>query len=133
MSNDLPNPASHRPAWLIIVLAIAPAIGLGICRFGYAVVSATTAFARLNYQPGAWPTAIVMTTIAFGLGQTWGPIATRAITDATGRLSSALNVSAAVLVAGVLACMVHTGLRHEPRAMSKTSAPILPQRQGCHA
>jgi MFS family permease len=27
-----------RPAWLIIVLAIAPAIGLGICRFAYALV-----------------------------------------------------------------------------------------------
>jgi predicted MFS family arabinose efflux permease len=27
-----------RPAWLIIVLSIAPAIGLGICRFAYALV-----------------------------------------------------------------------------------------------
>ena len=27
-----------RPAWLIIVLSVAPAIGLGICRFAYALV-----------------------------------------------------------------------------------------------
>jgi hypothetical protein len=29
---------SERPAWLIIVLSIAPAIGLGICRFADALV-----------------------------------------------------------------------------------------------
>ncbi len=77
----------------------------------FAVVSSTTAFARLNYPPGAWPKAIAMMTVAFGLGQTLGPIATGAITDAVGSLSYALNISAAVLVVGVIACLAYAALR----------------------
>jgi hypothetical protein len=42
-------------------------------------------------------------TIAFGIGQTLGPIAVGAITDAMGSLSYALNVSAAMLALGALA------------------------------
>ena len=53
----------------------------------------------------AWPKAIAMMTIAFGIGQILGPIATGAITDAMGSLSYALNVSAAVLAIGALACV----------------------------
>ena len=71
----------------------------------FAVVSSTTAFARLNYPREAWPKAIAVMTIAFGLGQIVGPIATGAITDVMGSLSYALNVSAAVLVLGVIACL----------------------------
>ena len=41
-------------------------------------------------------------TIAFGIGQTLGPIAVGAITDAVGSLSYALNVSAALLALGAL-------------------------------
>lgn len=77
----------------------------------FAVVSSATTFARLNYPPGGWPKAIAMITMAFGLGQTLGPIATGAITDAVGSLSYALNISAAVLVAGVIACMAYAALR----------------------
>jgi hypothetical protein len=36
--SDNSQQAYARPAWLITVLAIAPAIGLGICRFAYALV-----------------------------------------------------------------------------------------------
>jgi predicted MFS family arabinose efflux permease len=43
-------------------------------------------------------------TIAFGIGQTLGPIAVGAVTDAFGSLSYALNVSAATLVLGAIAC-----------------------------
>ena len=32
------KPTFAQPAWLITILAIAPAIGLGICRFAYALV-----------------------------------------------------------------------------------------------
>jgi predicted MFS family arabinose efflux permease len=71
----------------------------------FAVVSSTTAFARLNYPREAWPKAIAVMTIAFGLGQILGPIATGAITDAMGSLAYALNMSAAVLVLGVIACL----------------------------
>jgi hypothetical protein len=42
-------------------------------------------------------------TIAFGVGQTLGPIATGAITDALGSLSYALNAGAAMLAAGAVA------------------------------
>jgi predicted MFS family arabinose efflux permease len=41
-------------------------------------------------------------TIAFGIGQTLGPIAVGAITDAIGTLSVALNVSAAMLAVGAV-------------------------------
>jgi hypothetical protein len=36
--SDNSQQAYARPAWLITVLAVAPAIGLGICRFAYALV-----------------------------------------------------------------------------------------------
>jgi predicted MFS family arabinose efflux permease len=73
----------------------------------FAVVSSTTAFARLNYPREAWPKAIAMMTVAFGIGQTLGPIGTGFITDRMGSLSYALNVSAVVLVIGVIACLCH--------------------------
>ena len=41
-------------------------------------------------------------TIAFGIGQTLGPIAVGAITDAIGNLSVALNVLAAMLALGAV-------------------------------
>ncbi len=68
----------------------------------FAVVGSTTAFVRLNAPPSAWPTAIAAMTIAFGIGQTLGPIAVGAITDAMGSLSYALNVSAAMLAMGAV-------------------------------
>ncbi len=88
-----------------LVLALSAAV------FGnafFAVVSSATAFARLNYSRNVWPSSIALVTLAFSIGQTLGPIATGAITDAFGSLSYALNVSAAMLVAGVVACMIHT-------------------------
>ena len=42
-------------------------------------------------------------TIAFGIGQTLGPIVVGAVTDAFGSLSYALNVSAAMLAVGAIA------------------------------
>jgi predicted MFS family arabinose efflux permease len=69
----------------------------------FAVVGSTTAFVRFNYPPAAWPNAIAAMTIAFGIGQTLGPIVVGAITDAMGSLSYALNVSAAMLAVGAVA------------------------------
>ncbi|KQW19691.1 MFS transporter [Afipia sp. Root123D2] len=97
------------------------AIGTGLALFGtapallaasafvfgtafFAVVTATTVFTRINYPPASWPKVIGILTVAFGLGQTFGPIATGAITDAMGSLTYALNVSAAALALGALAC-----------------------------
>ena len=97
---------------LIPLLGNAPLVlAISAVVFGNAlfpVVSSVTAFARLNYPSNAWPSSIAMVTLAFSVGQTLGPIATGAMTDAFGSLSYALNVSAAMLVAGVAACMIHT-------------------------
>jgi predicted MFS family arabinose efflux permease len=83
-----------------VLLAIS-ALVFGVAFF--AVVGSTTAFVRFNYPPAAWPSGIAAMTIAFGIGQTLGPIAVGAVTDALGSLSYALNVSAAMLAAGSIA------------------------------
>ena len=77
----------------------------------FAVVTATTAFSRLNYPPDAWPKVIGIMTITFGLGQTIGPFLTGAITDATGSLSYALNFSVAVLAVGAVLSFFQKSLR----------------------
>jgi predicted MFS family arabinose efflux permease len=69
----------------------------------FAVVGSTTAFVRFNYPPSGWPAGIAAMTISFGIGQTLGPIAVGAITDAMGSLSYALNVSAGLLAIGAIA------------------------------
>ncbi len=66
----------------------------------FAVVGSTTVFVRFNYPAAAWPTAIAALTVAFGIGQTLGPVVTGAITDALGSLSYALNAGAAMLAVG---------------------------------
>jgi predicted MFS family arabinose efflux permease len=83
-----------------LLLAIS-ALVFGVAFF--AVVGSTTAFVRFNYPPAAWPSGIAAMTIAFGVGQTLGPIAVGAVTDAFGSLSYALNVSAAMLAVGAIA------------------------------
>ncbi len=85
------------------------AIVFGVAFF--AVVGSTTAFVRFNYPPAAWPTAIAAMTISFGIGQTLGPIAVGAITDALGSLSYALNVSAAMLALGAILAGLQKKLR----------------------
>jgi predicted MFS family arabinose efflux permease len=77
----------------------------------FAVVGSTTAFVRFNYPPAAWPAGIAAMTIAFGIGQTLGPIAVGAVTDAFGSLSYALNVSAAMLAAGAILAAFQKKLR----------------------
>ena len=82
----------------------------------FAVVGSTTAFVRFNYPPAAWPTAIAALTIAFGIGQTLGPIVTGAITDAIGNLSYALNAGAAMLAMGAMASAFQ-------KKLARTKAP----------
>lgn len=89
-------PIFGHSVWLLALSALV----FGVAFF--AVVGSTTAFVRLNYPPPAWPTAIAAMTIAFGIGQTLGPIVVGAITDAIGNLSVALNVSAAMLALGAV-------------------------------
>ena len=85
----------HSPLLLVV-----SALVFGVAFF--AVVGSTTAFVRFNYPPPSWPAGIAIMTIAFGIGQTLGPIAVGAITDALGNLSYALNVSAAMLALGAV-------------------------------
>jgi predicted MFS family arabinose efflux permease len=85
----------HSP----LLLAVS-ALVFGVAFF--AVVGSTTAFVRFNYPVAGWPAGIAVMTIVFGIGQTLGPIAVGAITDALGNLSYALNVSAALLALGAV-------------------------------
>src|ERR1700737_3605787 len=94
----------HSTAWLT-----ASALVFGVSFF--ALVGSTTAFVRFNYPPAVWPAAIAAMTIAFGVGQTLGPIFTGAITDALGSLSYALNAGAAMLAAGAIAAAFQRRLR----------------------
>lgn len=83
------------------------------CVFGnafFAVVTSTTAFTRVNYPREAWRKGIALMTIAFGLGQIFGPFVTGAITDAVGSLNAALAISAATLVAGAICCALQRPL-----------------------
>ena len=80
----------------------------------FAVVGSTTAFVRFNYPPAAWPTAIAAMTIAFGIGQTLGPVVIGAITDAFGSLSYALNAGAAMLALGAVAAAFQKKLAPTP-------------------
>src|ERR1700748_1294902 len=94
----------HAP----LLLAVS-ALVFGVAFF--AVVGSTTAFVRLNYPPSEWPAGLADMTIAFGIGQTLGPIAVGAVTDLLGNLSYALNVSAALLAIGAVLAAFQGKLR----------------------
>ncbi|CAN5238349.1 YbfB/YjiJ family MFS transporter [soil metagenome] len=91
-----------------------PALAVSAFVFGsafFSVTTATTAFARLNYPPAAWPKAIGLITIMFSLGQSLGPFATGAITDATGSLTYALYLSAGASILGCVLCALQRPLK----------------------
>jgi predicted MFS family arabinose efflux permease len=115
--------AWDRGGWPTAIILIVNAVGsalptsghsmallaLSAVLFGVAfstVTASTSVFVRLNVPPSAWPGAIAALTIAVGVGQTLGPFAVGAITDAMGSLSYALDISAAtLLVAAIMAAM----------------------------
>ncbi|WP_316201908.1 MULTISPECIES: YbfB/YjiJ family MFS transporter [unclassified Bradyrhizobium] len=100
---------SHSPVMLTLSAAV----------FGIAfstVTTATTAFVRFNLPQAAWPRAIAALTISFGVGQTLGPFAVGAITDAMGSLTYALNVSAALLLLGAAMAALQGKLKRADRA-----------------
>jgi predicted MFS family arabinose efflux permease len=97
-----------------VALLATSALVFGVAFF--AVVGSTTAFVRFNYPPAAWPTAIAAMTIAFGVGQTLGPILVGAINDALGSVAYALNVSAVLLALGAAAAALQGKL---PRVNSR--------------
>jgi MFS family permease len=72
----------------------------------FAVVASTTTFVRKNLHVGAWPAGIAAMTVAFSLGQVFGPTAIGAIADLAGSLDAGLWISAGVLAAsGALAAL----------------------------
>lgn len=89
----------------------------------FAVVAAMTAFARRNYTPAAWPKAIGAMTVAFGIGQTAGPVASGAVADVTGSLSAGLGASAGLLALAVVlaAAQRDVGVRGED---AEFAAPV---------
>jgi predicted MFS family arabinose efflux permease len=90
-------------AVLPLVSSSMPALMISAAVFGsafFAVVAATTAFVRRNLSRSAWASAIGALTVAFGLGQTVGPVAIGALTDLTGALSGGLWTSVVLLVLG---------------------------------
>jgi predicted MFS family arabinose efflux permease len=96
-------------------------LGISALVFGvafFAVVASTTAFVRVNYAPSEWAGGIGAMTIAFGIGQTFGPIGIGAISDATGSLTSALMASAAILAIGAVLCW------SQKRVSGEASSPI---------
>jgi predicted MFS family arabinose efflux permease len=124
--------ALNRGGVSTAIILSALAIGAGLPLFGhstlllaisamvfgvafFAVVASTTAFVRFNYPPAEWPKGIAAMTIAFGLGQTLGPIAVGAVTDALGSLSYALNVSAATLALAAIAAAFQRRLAQEAK------------------
>ncbi|THD63469.1 MAG: YbfB/YjiJ family MFS transporter [Bradyrhizobium sp.] len=102
----------HSTAWLA-----ASALVFGVSFF--ALVGSTTAFVRFNYPPATWPAGIAAMTIAFGVGQTLGPTAVGAVTDAMGSLSYALNISAATLAIGAIAAAFQRRLATSRRISSR--------------
>jgi predicted MFS family arabinose efflux permease len=95
-----------------VLLLTVSALVFGVSFF--AIVGSTTAFVRFNWPPSAWPKGIAAMTIAFGIGQTLGPTAVGAITDALGNLSYALNASAIMLALGAVAAAFQRKLKMRP-------------------
>jgi MFS family permease len=90
-------------AVLPLVSSSMPALLVSAAVFGsafFAVVAATTAFVRQNLPRSTWASAIGALTVAFGVGQTLGPVAIGALTDLTGALSGGLWTSVVLLVLG---------------------------------
>lgn len=68
----------------------------------FAVVAATTAFVRRNYDAAAWASGIGALTVAFSIGQTIGPTLSGWLNDVTGDLSAGLWTSVGLLFTAAL-------------------------------
>jgi predicted MFS family arabinose efflux permease len=71
-----------------------------------AVVTAVTSFARRAARPHAWTSVIATLTVAFGMGQSIGPVLSGAFSDGPGGVRAGLWLSVAILaVASLVALM----------------------------
>ncbi len=104
-------------AVLPLVLGDRPAAYLSALLFGgsfLAVVAAVSTFARKIYAPEHWTAAIGALTVAFGAGQTIGPILSGFVSDGPDGIRSGLWLSAGILAVATLAA----ALQPEPRERS---------------
>jgi predicted MFS family arabinose efflux permease len=96
------------------LLATAPAVfAISAFVFGntfMAVVASTAAFARANFSRESWPAATASINAAHGLGLIVGPVATGAITDATGSIDTALLVGVGVLALAAITTLFQRSL-----------------------
>jgi len=107
---------------LVPFFASSPAaLAISAAVFGaafFAVTSSTTAFVRFNYPPQAWPKAIGVLTMAFGVGSMLGPILTGAVSDASGNLGAMPAIAAVLLAVGAAIAACQKPLENEGRPVS---------------
>ncbi|WP_199825248.1 YbfB/YjiJ family MFS transporter [Halomonas sp. G11] len=76
----------------------------------FAVVASTTAYVRRNCPPSSWASGIGAMTLAFSIGQTFGPTFTGWLSDLTGNLSAGLLASVFLLIAASLLGLLQSDL-----------------------
>lgn len=85
-----------------------PLIALSGALFGvsfFAVVTSTTALVRKGRPEAKWPRAIAGFTIAFGLGQSVGPLLGGYVGDSFGGLQATIMLGAALVAAGCVVAL----------------------------
>ena len=92
------------PLWSTTPLAIlGSAVLFGSAFLG--VVTAVTTVARRNLPAALWTPALAYLTVAFGLGQSIGPLLSGLVSNGPGGIRSGLALSAAFLILGALAAL----------------------------
>ena len=98
---------------LLPLLSRSPAAAMGSAvLFGgsfLSVVTAVTVVARRSLPPRYWTPAIAALTVAFALGQCFGPLLAGTVSDRSAGLSDGLGLSVALLLGGALLAL---GQRH---------------------
>ena len=87
----------------------APALVLSGVVFGlafFASVASTTLFMTRNLPASARPAGIAAATLAFGVGQTIGPVLTGAVADRVGNLSAGLAIGTGLMLVGGLLALL---------------------------
>ncbi len=94
--------------WVVALGAVIPLVSPGAVSayasavvFGFsflAVIAAVTSFARRAARPHAWTSAIAALTIAFGIGQSVGPVLSGALSDGANGLRTGLWLSVVILI-----------------------------------
>jgi predicted MFS family arabinose efflux permease len=94
-----------------------------------AVVTAMINLARRSLPPAQVTPAIAVLTVAFGIGQILGPVLAGVLSDGPGGVRAGLGLSAALLAAGLAACLIQPALpaRPPPGAGKLPARPRVPR------